>query len=128
MGYTYACSTQNQKDWGEYLQKHLSRDRKYILLTSSQLVGVCLFVFIRPHLAPFIRDVCVENVKTGLGGAAGNKGAVAIRFLVHSTSFVFVCGHFAAGHSNFKERNSDYEEISKSILFPNVSGWTLFNK
>ena len=56
-----------------------------------------------------------------MGGAAGNKGAVAIRFLLHSTSFVFVCGHFAAGHSNYKERNADYEEISKSITFPNVS-------
>ena len=50
-------STSNQKTWGMELEKTLSRDHKYILLTSVQLVGVCLFVFVRPHLAPVIRYV-----------------------------------------------------------------------
>lgn len=48
-------STSNQKAWGVELEKTISRDHKYILLTSVQLVGVCLFVFVRPHLAPHIR-------------------------------------------------------------------------
>lgn len=39
------------------LQKTISRDNKYVLLASEQLVGVCLFVFIRPQHAPFIRSV-----------------------------------------------------------------------
>ena len=43
------------------------------------------------------RDVYVEDVKTGMGGATGNKGTVAIRFRFHSTSLCFVCSHFAAG-------------------------------
>ncbi|MGH0120517.1 UNVERIFIED_CONTAM: hypothetical protein FKN15_016363 [Acipenser sinensis] len=45
------------------------------------------------------RDVAVDTVKTGMGGATGNKGAVAIRMLFHSTSICFLCSHFAAGQS-----------------------------
>ena len=34
---------------------------------SEQLVGVCLYVFAKRKLAPLIRDVAVDTVKTGLG-------------------------------------------------------------
>lgn len=76
----------NQSEWGQYLQFHLNRDMQekdaYILVTSVQLVGVCLFLFVRSRLAEHVRMVSSSSVKTGLGGAAGNKGAVAIRFQV----------------------------------------------
>lgn len=119
-----------------------------MLLASEQLVGVCLFVFIRPQHAPFIRyklltfllgtfsvnhmcgnrlsiaplsrDVAVDTVKTGMGGATGNKGGVAIRLLFHTTSICFVCSHFAAGQSQVKERNDDYSEITRRLSFPMV--------
>lgn len=119
-----------------------------MLLASEQLVGVCLFVFIRPQHAPFIRyelftfsldaytvyhmygnrlsfntfsrDVAVDTVKTGMGGATGNKGGVAIRLLFHTTSICFVCSHFAAGQSQVKERNDDYSEITRRLTFPMV--------
>ena len=68
----------------------------------------------------FYRDVAIDTVKTGLGGAAGNKGGVAIRFLIHSTSVCFVCAHLAAGQSQIKDRNDDYAEISKKLAFPMV--------
>ncbi|XP_062944971.1 synaptojanin-1 isoform X4 [Cynocephalus volans] len=112
------ASTTNQKLWAVELQKTISRDNKYVLLASEQLVGVCLFVFIRPQHAPFIRDVAVDTVKTGMGGATGNKGAVAIRMLFHTTSLCFVCSHFAAGQSQVKERNEDYGEIARKLSFP----------
>jgi synaptojanin len=65
--------------------------------------------------------VATVAVKTGLGGAAGNKGAIAIRFVMHNTSMCFVCSHFAAGQSNVKERNNDFHEIANKITFPMVS-------
>uniref|UniRef100_A0A3B4EC12 Synaptojanin-1 n=1 Tax=Pygocentrus nattereri TaxID=42514 RepID=A0A3B4EC12_PYGNA len=114
---SYARTT-NQKLWAAELQKNISRDHKYVLLASEQLVGVCLFVFIRPQHAPFIRDVAVDTVKTGMGGATGNKGGVAIRMLFHTTSICFVCSHFAAGQSQVKERNDDYAEITRRLSFP----------
>ena len=72
-------------------------------------------MFVKPDLAPYIKDVATENVKTGMGGATGNKGAVAIRFRYHSTSLCFVCSHFAAGTNlNFESNRilnfeSNYE-------------------
>ncbi|XP_058145601.1 LOW QUALITY PROTEIN: synaptojanin-2 [Dasypus novemcinctus] len=112
------ASTTNRKTWGEQLQKAISRSHRYILLTSAQLVGVCLYIFVRPHHVPFIREVAVDTVKTGMGGKAGNKGAVGIRFQFQSTSFCFICSHLTAGQSQVKERNEDYREITQKLTFP----------
>ncbi|KAL5007601.1 hypothetical protein ScPMuIL_016407 [Solemya velum] len=113
-----SASTTNAREWQKELQKTLSRDHKYVILTSVQLVGVILYVFIRPQLAPFIRDVAIDSAKTGLGGTTGNKGGVAIRFLLHSTSLCFVCAHLAAGQKEVTDRNNDYLEISRKLIFP----------
>lgn len=66
-----AASSENAKAWAEELQKVLSRDRPYVLVTYQQLVGVCLYLFVRPEHVPYIRDVAVDCVKTGLGGHTG---------------------------------------------------------
>lgn len=115
-----AASSDNAKAWAEELQRTLSREHPYALLTYQQLVGVCLYIFIRPEHAPHIRDVAVDCVKTGLGGATGNKGATAIRFVFYGTSLCFVAAHFAAGQSQVAERNADYAEITRKIAFPMV--------
>lgn len=60
----------------------------------------------------------VDQVKTGLGGATGNKGGVAIRMLFYNTSLCFVCAHFAAGQNQYQDRNADYAEITRKINFP----------
>ncbi|XP_019604918.2 synaptojanin-2 isoform X5 [Rhinolophus sinicus] len=112
------ASTTNRKMWGEQLQKAISRSHRYILLTSAQLVGVCLYIFVRPYHVPFIRDVAIDTVKTGMGGKTGNKGAVGIRFQFHSSSFCFVCSHLTAGQCQVKERNEDYREITQKLSFP----------
>ncbi|XP_052025184.1 synaptojanin-2 isoform X2 [Apodemus sylvaticus] len=119
------ASTTNRKMWGEQLQKAISRSHRYILLTAAQLVGVCLYIFVRPYHVPFIRDVAIDTVKTGMGGKAGNKGAVGIRFQLHSSSFCFICSHLTAGQSQVKERNEDYREITHKLSFP--SGRNIFS-
>ncbi|KAG8123688.1 hypothetical protein E2320_019016 [Naja naja] len=102
------ASTTNRKTWGEQIQKALSRTHRYILLTSAQLVGVCLFIF--GHSSGHSED--------WNEGKAGNKGAVAIRFQFHSSSLCFVCSHLTAGQSQIKERNEDYKEITQKLSFP----------
>lgn len=116
-----AASSDNAKAWAEELQRTLSRDEPYTLLTYQQLVGVCLYVYVKPEHAEHIRDVATDSVKTGMGGATGNKGATAIRFVFHGTSLCFVAAHFAAGQSQVIERNADYNEITRKIAFPMVS-------
>ena len=116
------ASGENAKDWAEELRKILNRDKDvtYSLITYQQLVGVCLYIFVRPHLANSIRDVMIDEVKTGMGGTTGNKGDVALSFTYASTSFCFVCSHFAAGQNQVNERNNDYSDAIKRIEFDNV--------
>jgi hypothetical protein len=64
--------------------------------------------------------VAIDSVKTGMGGATGNKGTVAIRFRYLSTSVCFVCSHFAAGQNAITDRNNDFGEAVKKIMFPMV--------
>lgn len=47
----------------------------------------------------------------------GNKGAVAIRLVIHDTSFCFITSHFAAGHSAVEDRNNDYRTITRDLRF-----------
>lgn len=112
------ASTTNQRLWNEGIRRVLHERGSYILLVVEQLVGVCLFVFVRPHLAPYIKDFAVSSVKTGMGGATGNKGSVAFRMVVHSTSFCFVCSHFAAGQNEVRDRNEDFTTALRRIKFP----------
>ena len=58
----------------------LSRDHNYVMVTYVQLVGVCLYLFVRPEHTAFIRDVAVDSVKTGLGGATGESYALDGRY------------------------------------------------
>jgi phosphatidylinositol-bisphosphatase len=60
----------------------LSRDRNYVMVTYVQLVGVCLYLFVRPEHTAFIRDVAVDSVKTGLVGATGESDALDGRYSV----------------------------------------------
>lgn len=110
----------NQREWGLFLQHHLNRDAHerdtYILITSVQLVGVCLFLFVRARLCGALRDISTASVKTGLGGAAGNKGGVAIRLQVSPicSPTLCYCTSLTYGLRSFHLLMHHYSEISKS--------------
>ncbi|CAJ0604121.1 unnamed protein product [Cylicocyclus nassatus] len=112
------ASTTNQRLWLEGIRRVLHEHGSYVLLVVEQLVGVCLFIFARSHLAPFIKDFAVTSIKTGMGGTTGNKGSVAFRMVVHSTSMCFVCSHFAAGQNEVRDRNEDFTSALRRIKFP----------
>ncbi|KAI0235878.1 Inositol-1,4,5-trisphosphate 5-phosphatase 1, partial [Massospora cicadina] len=106
---------------------------EYALLTSEQLVGICLFIYVKRDLLSFMHQVMRCTKKTGLLGMAGNKGAAAIRFRCHDASFCFVACHFASGkaflatkpipgQSRADDRNRDFSIIQTGILFPGFGG------
>ena len=100
----------------------LNRRQNNVLcdVKTTSCVSTGLVLLFKYKFQSFTRDVAIQTIKTGLKGKAGNKGAVAIRMLVHSTSFCFIAGHFAAGQSNVSERNHNYHDISRRIQFPMV--------
>ncbi|CAD6195142.1 unnamed protein product [Caenorhabditis auriculariae] len=112
------ASTTNQRLWCDSIRKALSEKAPYLLIGSEQLVGVCLYLFARPRISPFLKDFAVASVKTGMGGATGNKGSVAFRVVLYSTSICFVCSHFAAGQNEVRDRNDDFTTALRKIRFP----------
>ncbi|XP_062150178.1 type IV inositol polyphosphate 5-phosphatase 9 isoform X2 [Alnus glutinosa] len=89
-------------------------------IVSKQMVGILISVWVRSHLRPFIRHSSVSCVGCGIMGCLGNKGAVSVRFLLHETSFCFVCSHLASGgrEGDEKYRNSNVAEILSRTSFP----------
>ncbi|KIX00270.1 uncharacterized protein Z518_10409 [Rhinocladiella mackenziei CBS 650.93] len=94
-----------------------TKDDEYVLLRSGQLVGAALMVFVRSSILGRIKNVEGAVKKTGMSGIAGNKGAVAIRMDIESTSVCFVTAHLAAGFANYEERNRDYNTITSGLRF-----------
>uniref|UniRef100_A0A914CY29 phosphoinositide 5-phosphatase n=1 Tax=Acrobeloides nanus TaxID=290746 RepID=A0A914CY29_9BILA len=116
------ASTTNQRVWRDGIRKSIidATNEKYVVAVCEQLVGVCLLVFLKPIILPRVRDLCVDEVKTGMGGATGNKGSIAVRMTVDATSLCFVCSHFAAGQHEVSARNEDFMTAWKKIRFPMV--------
>lgn len=75
-------------------------NNKFVTLVSNQLVGTSLMIFINSNLVDEIKNVEISSIKTGLGGIAGNKGSVAVRFEISGNSFCVIGSHFTAGNNN----------------------------
>ncbi|KAK7273576.1 hypothetical protein RIF29_14632 [Crotalaria pallida] len=89
-------------------------------IISRQMVGILITVWARRDLCPFIRHPSVSCVGCGIMGCLGNKGSISVRFLLHETSFCFVCSHLASGgrEGDEKYRNSNLAEIFSRTSFP----------
>ncbi|KAI1721254.1 sacI homology domain-containing protein [Ditylenchus destructor] len=118
------ASTTNQRVWRDGIKTAIddfnkkTNNGKYAVLACEQLVGVCLILYVKTHLLGKIRDLAIGEVKTGMGGATGNKGSVVVRMTIHSTSVCFVCSHFAAGQNEVVNRNDDFQTSLRKVRFP----------
>ncbi|CAG81236.1 hypothetical protein B0I72DRAFT_138150 [Yarrowia lipolytica] len=89
--------------------------KEYRRVKSHYLVGLFSIVFSRDDLR--LGHVQCGEVKTGLGGYHGNKGAVCIRFTIADSSLCFVNVHLAAGQSKVSDRVKDLESCFSKELF-----------
>jgi phosphatidylinositol-bisphosphatase len=110
-----ATAQTHRQEWADELSRVLGSE--FSLVTSVQLVGVCLFIFVRNDHLHGVKEVVTDQVKTGAGGRVGNKGGVAVRFRLYNSPVCFVCAHLAAGQSHTAERDADYNEITKRLAF-----------
>jgi len=96
----------------------------YQLVKTGYLVGVMLCVFATKAVSKNLREVALSNAGVGYGGFMGNKGGVAVRFCVYDSTFCFVCAHLAAHRDKVKERNNDFANLSRKIVFEVVHNAT----
>lgn len=100
-----------------------SRIPGIVRLAGESMVGLLLTVFVDADRVGRrrIRHVSHDQVKTGLGGLHGNKGALVTRLMVDDTSLCLINCHLAAGHSQMAARNADLNSIFRAAAFKHVT-------
>eukprot|EP00658_Telonema_sp_P-2_P005005 TRINITY_DN11875_c0_g8_i1.p1 TRINITY_DN11875_c0_g8~~TRINITY_DN11875_c0_g8_i1.p1 ORF type:complete len:705 (-),score=167.47 TRINITY_DN11875_c0_g8_i1:171-2285(-) len=112
-----AANTGVADEWEDYLKLCLDKVGSYVLLSTMQLVGVVIVVFVRSDFVHAVSEVETSVVKVGFKGLLGNKGAACVRFNLFEDSLLFICTHLAAGQKDVKARNEHFHSISEEIAF-----------
>ncbi|RDW95133.1 hypothetical protein BP5796_00896 [Coleophoma crateriformis] len=110
------------RNWRDFLIRSLDdympRDDLYHLLHTASMVGLFTCIFVKAPLRERIHSISGAEVKRGMGGLHGNKGALILRFILDDTSMCFVNCHLAAGQTQTKDRNTDVTQILDSAILP----------
>ena len=68
------------------------------------MVGCFIGLFVKQKLLPRVKDLMATKIKTGLGGSAGNKGSVIVRFRLDDTNIMFMNCHLMSGKGKLNKR------------------------
>ncbi|KAL1959910.1 hypothetical protein VTO42DRAFT_578 [Malbranchea cinnamomea] len=108
--------------WRDYLascvHEFMPLDEPYVLLHTANLIGLFTCVFVKQELRQKIRNVGAAEVKRGMGGLHGNKGALILRFILDDSSICLINCHLAAGQTQTAHRNNDIAAILESDSLP----------
>lgn len=104
--------------WRDHLVRSLSElmpsDCPYTLLQTASLVGLFSCVFIKTSLRTRVKQHHGAELKRGMGGLHGNKGAIMLRLVLDDSSICLVNCHLAAGQTQTMQRNNDIAAILES--------------
>ena len=98
------------KEWNIKINETIQKVGKYVKLVEMNLVGINFYFYILEEKANKVRNISKKLVKTGLGGATGNKGSCCINFDYENTTFSIACSHLAAGNKN-KQRLKELDFV-----------------
>lgn len=108
--------------WRDHLTKciddFMPNNQTYTHLHTSSMVGLFTCTFVKSHLRQRIRHVHTSQVKRGMGGHHGNKGALILRLVLDDSSICLVNCHLAAGQTQTMHRNNDVAEILEANSLP----------
>jgi phosphatidylinositol-bisphosphatase len=88
---------------------------QYTAVADETLAAVHVAVFIRNDLFKQVGRVGTDKVATGIANVIGNKGGVGVSMDIGTTSFLFVCAHFAAHQGHVARRNLDFKKINHKL-------------
>ena len=110
------------REWRDYLGKCIDRYTStrytYSELHTSSLIGLFQCIFVRQEERKNICKLSGADVKCGMKGHYGNKGALITRFMLNDSSLCFVNCHLAAGQTHTSHRNNDLASILEAESLP----------
>ena len=111
-----------REDRGEQLERRCREllTETHVVMEHITMVGLDLAVYVRKRLVEGVTHIDKFEVKTGAGGAAGNKGGVGVRFQVYGNEFTIVNVHLDAGELKHQERAQALETVLGSVRDGNV--------
>ncbi|KAJ5908669.1 hypothetical protein N7495_001351 [Penicillium taxi] len=108
--------------WIEHLTQTLNAcmplDESYVLIHTSNMVGLFTCAFVKHKERHNIKNLSASEIKRGMGGLHGNKGALIFRFVLDDSSMCFVNCHLAAGQTQTANRNNDIAAILEAESLP----------
>lgn len=103
-------------DWAKRLMAYLSK-KGYYMIESVRVQGISLSVFALLKHLPHVRFVKTEIERTGVAGAWGNKGGVAVSTVLYGQKICFLNVHLSAHLNNNEARIGDVNEIYREMDF-----------
>ncbi|KAJ6070913.1 hypothetical protein N7467_012232 [Penicillium canescens] len=114
--------------WIDHLTRSLHEcmplEESYVLLHTANMVGLFTCVFVKHKERHNIKNISASEIKRGMGGLHGNKGALVFRFVLDDSSMCFVNCHLAAGQTQTAHRNNDIAAILEAESLPAESNST----
>ena len=108
--------------WRDHLTRCIDEfmpaNQSYVLLHTASLVGLFTCIFVKSSLRSRINHVHAAELKRGMGGHYGNKGALILRMIIDDSSVCFINCHLAAGQTQTIHRNNDIAAILESHSLP----------
>ncbi len=110
------------RNWRDHLTRCLDEfspsSQSYTLLHTASLVGLFTCIFVKSALRDRIQHVHASEVKRGMAGYHGNKGALIVRMVLDDSSLCFINCHLAAGQTQTIHRNNDVAAILEAETLP----------
>lgn len=108
--------------WRDHLTKcideYMPTNQSYVPLHTASMVGLFTCIFVKSTERARIRHVHASEIKRGMGGLHGNKGAIIVRLVLDDSSLCFVNCHLAAGQTQTLHRNNDIAAILEANALP----------
>ncbi|KAK5694785.1 hypothetical protein LTR97_009375 [Elasticomyces elasticus] len=108
--------------WRDHLtrciEEYMPSSHSYTLLHTASMVGLFTCIFVKASERSRIKHVHTAEVKRGMGGLHGNKGALVLRIVLDDSSLCFVNCHLAAGQTQTIHRNNDVAAILEAEVLP----------
>lgn len=90
----------------------------FVKVRSVGMVGLYIGAFVAERMRGSISGVAGDRVKSGMYGQAGNKGAVAVRFVVAKTALCAMSLHLESGTGKAAERAAQLKEALQGLFVP----------